>query len=91
MQRKIVDKPDKYDLGNNFIKKGSGLNRTPPRARPDGFISPEDSPMSNSEMPRIEVGRAFLEPTAIEVTNEDPSPISWPSKGPSKQSPMGSA
>jgi len=82
--RNEVVEPQKYDLGNNFIRKGSGLARTPPR-RPDGTQSNSDSPIDGA--PSIQVSRTGYKEAAVE---EDLTPISWPSRAenPVKQSPL---
>jgi len=50
VRRNIRDpQPEKYDLGNNFIRKGSGLARTPPR-HPEGMMSEENSPEVGIQM-----------------------------------------
>lgn len=70
--RKIADKPEKYDLGNNFIRKGSGLARTPPR---HGDNSYSNSPIDKHEQPEINMLR-------VDHNNVDTgdSPITWPSR-----------
>lgn len=82
-------------MGNNFIRKGSGLARTPPRRPADGGQSYSNSPIEErEEEPRakIEVNRAFMEMTPIDMDDTGTSPISWPSRADmnaQKQSPLG--
>ena len=81
-----------YDLGNNFIRKGSGLERTPPR-------HPDNASYSNSPEEKYE--RREQQPVKIDVQridgiqklseeDEQPTPITWPSRvDNNRQSPMG--
>ena len=77
------EKPENYDLGNNFIRKGSGLARTPPRFSEEESKSYETSPVERVPQPNIEVMRPFKDPTPVQHLTDietEPSPISWPSR-----------
>ena len=78
-------------MGNNFIRKGSGLARTPPRHPGEELKSSSNSPDEyiSDEKQNQQVNRPFDElmhqKNKRSIETEDPTPISWPSR----QSPMG--
>jgi len=73
------DQLKKYDLGNNFIRKGSGLARTPPRRDQESYSPPAQDQM-----------KIVLHTAGESSEQPDCEAITWPSRveQPSKQSPL---
>lgn len=77
-----MDSPEMYDLGNNFIKRGAGLARTPPRASGDDG-SDSNSPMNHMQaMPPMQMRQYKEAPSSDAVESEGTAQpmVSWPSR-----------
>ena len=79
-----AESPEKFDLGNNFIRRGTGLPRTPPRKHDSDSEDStfEDKRSNNNSKSPVEDSNFFNKnPQKQDMNNELDEPgIIWPSR-----------
>ena len=83
-RRKQADSPDRFDLGNNFIRRGTGLPRTPPRRGADGSdIDTEEKKSDRNSRSPVDDPDYFNRKPSNEKDDDlddPPAGIVWPSR-----------